>query len=93
MLAHLAQSESKQALSANTSAYCQARRRLPSGVLETLAKKVGQEVHEQVPDTCKWRGRSIKLVDGTSASMPDTAANQAVYPQSVTQKKVPDFQS
>jgi hypothetical protein len=32
-----------------------------------------------------WRGRAVKLVDGTGISMPDTPENQAVYPQSSTQ--------
>lgn len=87
VLAHLAQTESKQVLSANTSAYCQARSRLPEAVLPALATRVGKAVHHQVPEECKWRGRFVKMVDGTSVSMPDTAANQAAYPQSVTQKK------
>lgn len=91
VLAHLAQTKSGQALSASTSAYCQARGRLPEWVLSALAKKVGREVHEQVPDECKWRGRSIKLTDGTNTSMPDTAANQEVYPQSITQKEGAGF--
>lgn len=92
VLAHLEQTESEQLISANTSAYCQARNRLPESMLPTLAKKAGKEVHERVPDEFKWRGRSVKLTDGTNASMPDTAANQAAYPQSVTQKKMWDFQ-
>jgi hypothetical protein len=29
----------------------------------------------------RWRGRSVKLVDGTGILMPDTVANQAIYPQ------------
>ena len=32
-----------------------------------------------------WRGRAVKLVDGTGSSMPDTQENQAVYPQPSTQ--------
>ena len=32
-----------------------------------------------------WRGRAVKLVDGTGLSMPDTPENQAVYPQPSTQ--------
>ncbi len=91
VLAHLAQTKSEQAVSASTSAYCQARARLPEWVLSALAKRVGREVHEQVPDEFKWRGRSIKLTDGTNASMPDTAANQALYPQSITQKEGAGF--
>lgn len=93
VLAHLAQTGSEQLLSANTSAYCQARSRLPESMIKALAKKTGKEVHQRVPDEFKWQGRSVKIVDGTNVSMPDTAANQAVYPQSATQKKELDFQS
>ena len=32
-----------------------------------------------------WRGRSVKLVDGTGISMPDTPENQERYPQPRTQ--------
>jgi hypothetical protein len=33
-----------------------------------------------------WRGRRVKLVDGTTCSMPDTADNQDAYPQPSGQK-------
>ncbi len=33
-----------------------------------------------------WCGRRVKVVDGTTVSMPDTAANQREYPQSRAQK-------
>ncbi len=33
----------------------------------------------------RWRGRVVKLVDGTGISMPDTAENQARYPQPSSQ--------
>ena len=34
----------------------------------------------------RWRGREVKLIDGTTLSMPDTAANQAAFPQVPQQK-------
>jgi hypothetical protein len=34
----------------------------------------------------RWRGRSVKLLDGTTVSMPDTRANQEVFPQYPRQK-------
>lgn len=34
-----------------------------------------------------WYGRPVKLVDGTSSSMPDSEENQARYPQPKGQKK------
>src|SRR5581483_7765745 len=29
----------------------------------------------------RWQGRRVKVADGTTVSMPDTAANQQAYPQ------------
>jgi len=34
-----------------------------------------------------WCGRHVKVVDGSSLSMPDTEENQALYPQPKAQKK------
>jgi hypothetical protein len=34
-----------------------------------------------------WRGRRVKLVDGSTVSMPDTKRNQQLYPQPTTQKE------
>ena len=36
-------------------------------------------------DDWLWKGRSVTLVDGTTASMPDSSANQKAYPQSKAQ--------
>jgi hypothetical protein len=34
-----------------------------------------------------WYGRRVKIVDGSSVSMPDTPENQQAYPQPSRQKK------
>ena len=39
-----------------------------------------------VPERWRWHGRDVKVVDGTTLSMPDTRANQRVYPQPSSQK-------
>lgn len=67
--------------SARTSAYCQARQRLPQEMVSTLARHCGALLGEQTPKTWLWRGRRVKLVDGTTVSMPDTPENQARFPQ------------
>jgi len=72
--------------SAHTASYCNARSRLPTGVLRTLAKCTAQQLHDSLPQTWKWHGRSVFIVDGSHVSMPDTEANQACYPQPVVQK-------
>ena len=38
------------------------------------------------PEPWHWRGRPVRLVDGTTVVMPDTLANQAAYPQPRSQK-------
>lgn len=72
--------------SANTSAYCQARARLPVEVLSGCAQEIAHELEQLVPSEWLWRGRHIKMPDGSTISMPDTEANQALYPQPDSQK-------
>lgn len=66
--------------------YCTARRRLPEERLRKLAQDPGQEISGRVPPAWRWRGRPVRLVEGTTVTLPDTPANQAVYPQARTQK-------
>jgi Transposase DDE domain/Insertion element 4 transposase N-terminal len=77
----------EEAPSANTSAYSQARSRLPASVLETLSNGVADNITENISSEWKWRERSPKLIDGSTLSMPDTLENQEKYPQPKTQKK------
>ncbi len=49
-------------------------------------RSLGRKLHETVPVEWTWCGRRVKVVDGTTVSMPDTAANQRAYPQSHSQK-------
>jgi len=69
-----------------TDAYCRARQRLPLGVVQRLARQSAQTLQEAVPDSWRWKGRSVYLVDGTTVSMPDTPDNQRAFPQPRTQK-------
>ena len=72
--------------SPNTASYCNARSRIPTSVLSTLATRTAKELQASVPDQWKWNGRSVFIFDGSSVSMPDTPENQAVYPQPPTQQ-------
>ena len=72
--------------STHTGAYCRARQRLPLEMVRTLARHTGALIAQRSPRTWHWRGRAVRLVDGTTVSMPDTAANQSTYPQSRTQQ-------
>jgi len=71
--------------SVNTGAYCKARQRLPLEMVRTLARHTGTLLNERAQEGWRWRGRCVKLVDGTGILMPDTAANQACYPQPSSQ--------
>src|SRR6266571_695976 len=66
-----------------TSAYCQARDRLPLDILSRL--RCAAAAHAE--KVCQlWRGLCVKVIDGTSTSAPDTRKNQRAYPQPGAQK-------
>ncbi|MEP7184353.1 MAG: IS4 family transposase [Rhodanobacter sp.] len=69
-----------------TDAYCKARQRLPAATVQALLRHTGTLLASQSLNAWRWRGRAVKLVDGTIVTMPDTAQNHARYPQSRTQK-------
>jgi Transposase DDE domain len=71
--------------SINTGAYCKARQRLPVEMVSALTRQTARLLCAQARAGWRWRGRCVKLVDGTGISMPDTEANQACYPQPSTQ--------
>jgi hypothetical protein len=69
-----------------TGAYCKARQRLPPTMVRSLLQHTGQWLMDQEAVAWRWQGRPVKLVDGTTISMADTAENQARYPQPRTQQ-------
>jgi hypothetical protein len=71
--------------SVRTGGYCRARQRLPLEMVSTLARETGRLLSEKALAQWLWRGRAVKLVDGTGISMPDTEENQACYPQPSSQ--------
>ncbi|RCJ34358.1 transposase [Nostoc minutum NIES-26] len=85
IIAHLAQEE-VEIPSTDTSAYCQARARLPEKLLEKLFSFSAQSLEEKVNPENLWCGRNVKVIDGSTVSMPDTVENQKEYPQASTQK-------
>jgi len=72
--------------SVNTSAFSQARSNLDEKSISLLAKNTAQQVVEHLPKEWLWRQKQIKIVDGSTVSMPDTPSNQEIYPQSNCQK-------
>jgi hypothetical protein len=74
-------------VSASTSAYCQARARLEVPTLELIRGEVAWSLERNVLNAERWLGgRTVKIVDGTGISMPDTSENQEVWPQPSSQK-------
>jgi hypothetical protein len=80
----IAQGQSASGL--NTSSYCEARQRLPLAIPRDLSAALGEQLETLAPMAWRWRGRSVKLFDGTVVSMPDTPSNREAYPQSPAQK-------
>lgn len=74
------------ACSSDTRAYSKARQRLPEKVFADLTRCTGRDLMLEAPAHWCWRGRDVKLVDGSTLSMPDTPANQKAYPQSASQQ-------
>src|SRR6059058_3126279 len=85
VLAHRAAS-GLEPCSPNTASYCNARARLPTAVLRSLARRTAQQLQASLPDGWTWHGRSVFIADGSHVSMPDTEENQASYPQPVVQQ-------
>ena len=71
-------------LSPSTSAYCQSRGRLPQKQLDKTFGALARTLDKGQGGL--WMNRPVNVVDGTSLSMPDTAENQSLYPQSSRQK-------
>ncbi|WP_251960664.1 hypothetical protein [Nostoc commune] len=92
IIAHLADSDVEipslrdAPRTSDTSAYCQARARFPEKLLEKLFNHSAQSLEEKVNQENLWCGRNVKVIDGSTVSMPDTVENQKEYPQPNTQK-------
>lgn len=59
-------SENAEVPSEDTSAYCQARKRLPEKLLQRLFSTVAQNLEQKVTTKHLWCGRHVLVIDGTS---------------------------
>jgi hypothetical protein len=64
--------------SVNTGAYCKARAKLPEPFLKDLCSTLGRRLQDQAPEHWRWRGRTVKVIDGCVCTAADTEENQAV---------------
>ena len=70
-----------QAASPDTGAYCRARDHLAPSGLAALVERTGSALENVHQPGQLWRGRRVRVVDGTGITLPDTPLNQAAYPQ------------
>jgi hypothetical protein len=84
-LAWLALTEQRTA-SPSTAAYCSARGRLRVDTLTPVHAQIANAMEAGLTEDDLWYGRRVKVIDGSSVSMPDTPENQAAYPQPSGQK-------
>ena len=63
------------------SAYVQARLRLPKERMERSLEAIAQAAQHRIKSPLALQGRPVKVVDGSTAQMSDTPANQKAYPQ------------
>src|SRR3954451_3130307 len=85
MIAHRAANGLKTR-SPNTASYGNARSRVVTGVLRSLARRTAAELEAGAAEEWRWNGRSVFIADGSYVSMPDTPQNRAIYPQPVVQQ-------
>jgi hypothetical protein len=78
--------QGQPAVSPDTGNYCKARKRLPLSFIMRLVRKTGELLRKKAPPSWLWKGRAVYLVDGSTASMPDTPKNQRAFPQPRSQK-------
>jgi hypothetical protein len=78
--------EGQRPCSADTGAYCTARGNLPEEAIHQLVRDTGMEADDLADEDWLWQGRRVRVVDGSTITMPDTPANQAAYPQQKSQK-------
>jgi hypothetical protein len=64
-----------------SSAYCQARLRLPLNRLWRILGFTVQNLRRKAGHDLGWFGREVKVVDGSSCTLPDTLSNQKAFPQ------------
>jgi len=79
-------SRGQSSCSAETGAYCQARKRLLEKFFSDVARQTGQALDNSAQERWLWKGRRVLAYDGSTVSMPDTVENQQAYPQPPQQK-------
>lgn len=80
LIAHQAAEGRRRRCSADTGGYCKSRSRIPEGVLWNLARQAGRSADCLAAEGWRWLGHVVRVVDGSTLQIADTAANRAEYP-------------
>jgi hypothetical protein len=76
---------------AGTSSYVRARARLPLPLLQRLMREVAVGTETCSPSEWRWKGHSVKLLDGSTLLAADTEANRKAFPIHGGQRKEVGF--
>ena len=77
----------RRTIDESTSAYCQARGRLPRSCLQQALADSAQAADRLTRQGVPGWHRPIKVVDATGVRLPDTAANRRCYPYPTGQRQ------
>jgi hypothetical protein len=72
ILMDMAAGDSRLGRAPAASSWCQARSRLPEGLVPTLIGRSAERLEGVVGRQFRYRGRRVYIVDGSTISMPDT---------------------
>ena len=75
-------SKGQKLCSSATGGYAQARLRLPVEFFKNVSLSFARQLHEKYQDQSEWtfRGRPLKMADGTTITIQDTPQNRKRYP-------------
>jgi len=76
----LVQLEGGPGLSAEDGAYCRARARLPVNEFPKALAATAQAAEQAAGPPTGLQGRPVKVVDGSTLTLPETPKNRAAYP-------------
>jgi hypothetical protein len=65
-------SQGQNPCSAETGAYCQARKRMPEEFFSNVARQAGRALETGVDPQWLWKKRRVYAFNGSTVSMPDT---------------------
>src|SRR5580658_10950035 len=82
----LFQAQGQGRVDEGTSAYVQARQRLPRERLEKALAHTARTADQRVGGQGQLQGRPVKVADCSTTQLPDTQQNQKRYPQPSSQK-------